>query len=82
MNFKESADLLAQGVNFQQNACILSVGLEDLENLNITTSFSGGYYNVLCLVEHIIDAYIGAFKDDDKALNCDILIKRLEELKK
>lgn len=44
MNFKENADLLAQGVNFPQNACILSVGLDDSENLNMTTSFSGGYY--------------------------------------
>ena len=82
MNFKESADLLAQGVNFPQNACILSVGLDDSENLNMTTSFSGGYYNVMCLVEHIIDAYISAFNDGERVLNCDILIKRLEELKK
>lgn len=82
MNFKENADLLAQGVNFLQNACILSVGLDDSENLNMTTSFSGSNYNILKLVQQIINGYINYLDEQDRNITCNMLIDQLEELKK
>lgn len=62
--FKEYVDRLSKGLNFPNNALVLSFGEDDGENLNMTTTFNGNDPRVGMLVEHILIEYIKALKEN------------------
>lgn len=52
--FAKKTNLLAKDLNFPENAAILSVGINNGEKLDITTTFSGSDACVDALIEVIL----------------------------
>ena len=68
LKFNEIADLVAKGINFENNACIVSVGIYNGEDLYVKDIFDGSDDNVEILISSIISGYIKKFEDRNIAI--------------
>lgn len=73
-NFKEMANLLAKGMNFEENAAILATAIDNVENLDITVTYNGSDYNVREILKVAIENYLAVFDDEAARFERDILL--------
>ena len=87
MKFNEIADLVAKGINFENNACIVSVGIYNGEDLYVKDIFDGSDDNIGILISSIISGYIKKFEDRNIAIQKayeleDVILNCIREIQK
>lgn len=79
MNYRELTDLVAKGMNFEKNACVVGTAIDDGKNLDITVFFDGNGYNVRSIMECLITNYLFPLDDEMASLERDCLIEIIEK---
>jgi len=82
MSYTELTDLVAKGMNFKKNACIVGTAIDTGENLDMTVFFDGNEYNVHSIMECLITNYLLPLDDETAYLERDCLIEIIEKDKR
>lgn len=68
MTYKEVADLVAIGMNFENNACIVGVAITGDKGVDTKVCLNGDDNDIKLVVSSIISGYIEKFKNKDVAV--------------
>lgn len=70
--YKQLADRLAKGINFKENACILSVGTPIGQMTSVKTTFDGDATKVIIVTAEIIRQLLDLLDEENAcfAMNC------------
>lgn len=66
--FAEYVNNMARGMNFKENACILSVGELTGDMIDITTTFNGDSNKLISVIDSIIREFLKALDDENTFL--------------
>ena len=77
-NFQEMTKALAKGINFEDNAVLLAVGLKDGEQLNANHGFKGKSVTCINLLNYMIEEFLDSFDDIDAQTVIDILTDTID----
>lgn len=76
--FRTLTTLLAKGLNFEDNAVLLAVGLKDGEQLNANHGFKGKSVTCINLLNYMIEEFLDSFDDIDAQTVIDILTDTID----
>lgn len=82
---EEISELVKEGFSTVDNACVVGIGINDGENLNMTATFNGREYHIRMIMQLLLKGYLDRLdNEDDVIAECamESLMQVIEDKKK